>query len=96
MQLPLRWAHQPLITGSSNIRRLPSIPQRPAPPEDKSCGIRVLWLGRGAVKAIEQELKNAGIEVLEPGLQVRYKPYEKDLEKCRKLGEQLAAAAKER
>ncbi|HII79025.1 MAG TPA: FprA family A-type flavoprotein, partial [Methanosarcina sp.] len=50
--------------------------------------------GGGAVKAIEQELKNSGIEVLGPGLQVRYRPYGRELERCRKLGEQLAAVAK--
>jgi flavorubredoxin len=37
-----------------------------------SCG----W-GGGAVKIIEQELKSAGIEMFEPGLQVKYRPYEK-------------------
>ncbi|AKB17809.1 MULTISPECIES: FprA family A-type flavoprotein [unclassified Methanosarcina] len=51
--------------------------------------------GGGAVKTVEQELKDAGVEVLETGLQVRYRPYEKELERCRKLGEQLAAVAKE-
>jgi flavorubredoxin len=50
--------------------------------------------GGGAVKIIEQELRNAGIEVLDPGLQVRYRPYEKEMVRCRKLGEQLAAVAK--
>lgn len=50
--------------------------------------------GWGAVKIIEQELKSAGIEVIEPGLQVKYMPYEKELVRCRKLGEQLAAVAK--
>ncbi|RXA19363.1 FprA family A-type flavoprotein [Methanosarcina sp. MSH10X1] len=51
--------------------------------------------GGGAVKIIEQELKNAGIEVFEPGLQVKYRPYGKELVRCQKLGEKLAAAAKE-
>jgi len=50
--------------------------------------------GGGAVKLIEQELKNAGIDVLEPGLQVRYKPFEKELEKCRELGKRLADVSK--
>ncbi|HIH75436.1 MAG TPA: FprA family A-type flavoprotein [Methanosarcina sp.] len=52
--------------------------------------------GGGAVKAIEKELKDAGIEVIEPGLQVRYRPYEKELERCKKFGEQLAAIARKR
>ena len=51
--------------------------------------------GGGAVKLIEQELKEAGIEVLEPGLQVKYRPFEKELERCKELGKQLATVAKE-
>ncbi|WP_048135763.1 FprA family A-type flavoprotein [Methanosarcina sp. 1.H.T.1A.1] len=65
------------------------------PQKKKAVAFGSYGWGGGAVKTIEQELKNAGIEVLEPGLQVRYRPYEKELEKCRKLGEQLAALAKE-
>ncbi|MDD3246166.1 MAG: FprA family A-type flavoprotein [Methanosarcina sp.] len=64
------------------------------PQKKKAMAFGSYGWGGGAVKTIEQELKNAGIEVLEPGLQVRYRPYEKELEKCRKLGEQLAALAK--
>ncbi len=65
------------------------------PQKKKAMAFGSYGWGGGAVKTIEQELKNAGIEVLEPGLQVRYRPYEKELEKCRKIGEQLAALAKE-
>jgi flavorubredoxin len=65
------------------------------PQKKKAMAFGSYGWGGGAVKTIEQELKNAGIDVLEPGLQVRYRPYEKELEKCRKLGEQLAAVAKE-
>lgn len=65
------------------------------PQKKKAVAFGSYGWGGGAVKAVEQELKNAGIEVLEPGLQVRYRPYEKELERCRKLGEQLAAVAKE-
>ncbi|AKB75486.1 rubredoxin-oxygen oxidoreductase [Methanosarcina lacustris Z-7289] len=65
------------------------------PQKKKAVAFGSYGWGGGAVKTIEQELINAGIEVLEPGLQVRYRPYEKELEKCRKLGEQLAALAKE-
>jgi flavorubredoxin len=31
--------------------------------------------------------------VLEPGLQVKYRPFEEELDKCRELGRRLAAAA---
>ena len=65
------------------------------PQKKKAVAFGSYGWGGGAVKTVEQELKSAGIEVLEPGLQVRYRPYEKELEKCRKLGEQLAAIAKE-
>ncbi len=65
------------------------------PQKKKALAFGSYGWGGGAVRIVEQELKNAGIEVLEPGLQVKYRPYEKELESCRKLGEQLAAAAKE-
>jgi flavorubredoxin len=64
------------------------------PQKKKAMAFGSYGWGGGAVKIIEQELKSAGVEVLEPGLQVRYRPYEKELVRCRKLGEQLAAAAK--
>ena len=50
--------------------------------------------GGGAVKAVEKELESAGFELIEPGLQVRYRPDEEELEKCRQLGERMAAAVK--
>jgi len=65
------------------------------PQKKKAVAFGSYGWGGGAVKTVEQELKSAGIEVLEPGLQVRYRPYEKELEKCKKLGEQLAVVAKE-
>ena len=64
------------------------------PQKKKAMAFGSYGWGGGAVKIVEQELKSAGIEVIEPGLQVRYRPYEKELERCRKLGEQLAAVAK--
>ncbi len=50
--------------------------------------------GGGAVKAVEKELETAGFELIEPGLQVRYRPDEEELEKCRLLGERMAEAVK--
>lgn len=64
------------------------------PQKKKAVAFGSYGWGGGAVKAIEQGLKDAGIEVLEPGLQVRYRPYDRELERCGKLGEQLAAVAK--
>lgn len=46
--------------------------------------------GGGAVKAIEKELEAAGFELIEPGLQIRYRPDTEGLEKCRMMGERIA------
>ncbi|MCX8125682.1 MAG: flavodoxin domain-containing protein [Dehalococcoidia bacterium] len=47
--------------------------------------------GGGAVKAIEEELKLAGVEVAVPGISLRYVPEPAELEQCRNLGKDLAA-----
>jgi flavorubredoxin len=65
------------------------------PQKKKAVAFGSYGWGGGGVKAIEQGLKDAGIGVLGPGLQVRYRPYGRELERCRKLGEQLAAVAKD-
>ena len=39
---------------------------------------------------------SAGLEIVEPGLQVKYRPYEADLKACRELGVRLAEFALER
>ena len=39
---------------------------------------------------------SAGLEIIEPGLQVKYRPYEADLKECRELGVRLAELAFER
>lgn len=64
------------------------------PQKKKAIAFGSYGWGGGAVKLVEQELKNAGIEVLEPGLQIKYRPFEKELDSCRELGRRLAAAAK--
>ncbi|MDW5550907.1 FprA family A-type flavoprotein [Methanosarcina sp.] len=64
------------------------------PQKKKAVAFGSYGWGGGAVKIIEQELKSAGIEVIDPGLQVNYRPYEKELLQCKKLGEQLVATAK--
>jgi flavorubredoxin len=50
--------------------------------------------GGGAVKAVEKEMGSAGFEIIEPGLQVKFRPDEDELESCRKLGIRIAGAAK--
>ena len=49
--------------------------------------------GGGAVKAIEKELETAGFEIIEPGLQVKFRPDEDDLRSCREMGARLADVA---
>ncbi|MCP8311328.1 MAG: FprA family A-type flavoprotein [Candidatus Methylarchaceae archaeon HK02M1] len=46
--------------------------------------------GGGAVRDINQSLKKAGFELLEPSLEVRYVPDEEKLQKCREFGEGIA------
>jgi flavorubredoxin len=66
------------------------------PQKKKAIAFGSYGWGGGAVKLVEQELKNAGIEVLEPGLQIKYRPFVNELDSCRELGKKLAVAAKER
>jgi len=46
--------------------------------------------GGGAVKAVEKELEMAGFELIEPGLQIRYRPDEEGIAACRQLGKRIA------
>ncbi len=46
--------------------------------------------GGGAVKAMEKELEMAGFKLIEPGLQIRYRPDEEGIAACRQLGERIA------
>ncbi|MFQ6063178.1 MAG: flavodoxin domain-containing protein, partial [Methanosarcinales archaeon] len=50
--------------------------------------------GRGAVKAINKELKEAGFEVIESGLEIKYRPDEDGLKKCYELGKEIAIKVK--
>jgi len=51
--------------------------------------------GRGAVKAINEELKRTGLEVLEPGLEVQYLPSEDEVKNCVEFGASIARGVKE-
>jgi flavorubredoxin len=46
--------------------------------------------GGGAVKAMEKELEMAGFKLIEPGMQIRYRPDEEGIAACRQLGERIA------
>jgi flavorubredoxin len=49
--------------------------------------------GGGAVKAMEKEMEAARFTIAEESFQVKFKPYEDDLEKCRDIGYRLAELA---
>jgi anaerobic nitric oxide reductase flavorubredoxin len=51
------------------------------------------WAG-GAVAAITGVLKEAGCEVFEPGLQVKYTPSEEDIKSCEKFAEDILSKIK--
>lgn len=51
--------------------------------------------GGGAVKVIEQAVRQAGIEHVVPGLAVKYRPDAGELEACQRLGSQFAREVKE-
>ncbi|OAT85211.1 FprA family A-type flavoprotein [Desulfotomaculum copahuensis] len=52
--------------------------------------------GGGAVKAIEERLKGAGVELIEPGLGINWAPTEAVLEQCVALGRRVAEAVNAR
>ncbi len=51
--------------------------------------------GGGAVKEIYELLKNMGLEVYEPGIQLKYRPSLEDEEKCFEFGRGFARKLKE-
>jgi flavorubredoxin len=51
--------------------------------------------GGGATKAITEELKATGLEVVEPPLQFQFLPDPEELEQCKELGKKVAARVKE-
>ncbi|MCX5798289.1 MAG: flavodoxin domain-containing protein [Proteobacteria bacterium] len=51
--------------------------------------------GGGAVKEAYDALKRMGLEVVEPGIQVQYKPSVEDEQKCYEFGREFAKKVKE-
>lgn len=51
--------------------------------------------GGGAVKTIYEDLKKMGLEIFEPGMEVKLKPSEQDIEACRRFGEDFAGRLRE-
>jgi len=50
--------------------------------------------GGGALKGINQQLREAGFEVIEPSLSIRYAPNQEELQKCKEFGEKIVAVIK--
>lgn len=50
--------------------------------------------GKGAVKAVKEELEKAGFEVLEADLEFQYAPDEKEINRCIQFGKELAKKIK--
>jgi flavorubredoxin len=53
------------------------------------------WSG-GAVKKISEELKAAGMEVIEPNLSFQYRPDKEELNRCYEFGKEMAGKVKTR
>ncbi|MBE0427443.1 MAG: FprA family A-type flavoprotein [Nitrospirae bacterium] len=51
--------------------------------------------GGGAVKQIYEELKHMGLETVEPGIQVKYKPSPEDKQQCYDFGREFAIKVRE-
>lgn len=51
------------------------------------------WSGEAPIM-IAEKMRNGGINVLDPVLRVQYKPNEKDLKECNRLGKDLAEKIK--
>ncbi|MCS4542009.1 MAG: FprA family A-type flavoprotein [Euryarchaeota archaeon] len=50
--------------------------------------------GGGAVRAINEELKKAGFDVIEPGLEIKYVPNDNEIRECFELGKKVARKVK--
>jgi flavorubredoxin len=51
--------------------------------------------GGGATKAIEEELKATGVEIIEPALHYQFLPDKEELNQCKELGRKVALRVKE-
>ena len=51
------------------------------------------WAG-GATKAIIEELKATGVEIIEPEIKYQFLPEKEELEKCKELGKKIASQIK--
>jgi len=51
--------------------------------------------GGGGVKEVTEAIKKMGLEMVEPGLQVVYKPTTEDKDRCYEFGKDFARKVKE-
>ncbi|MCL7411536.1 MAG: FprA family A-type flavoprotein [Methanosarcinaceae archaeon] len=64
------------------------------PKGKKSVAFGSFGWGGGAVKAVENELIAGGFEIMEPGLQIKFRPNKDDFKACYEMGDRLAKIAK--
>jgi flavorubredoxin len=92
-----------LVLGSSTLNNtvLPSMASfieelKGLRPKGKvACAFGSHGWGGGAVKVMEKAVEQAGVEHVLPGIAVKYRPDEKELEACRQLGRQFAQKVRE-
>ncbi len=53
------------------------------------------WSGEAPVM-IAEKMRKLGMEVIDPVLRIQYKPEEKDLEECKRLGKDIAVKVKKK
>jgi len=64
------------------------------PQKKIACVFGSFGWGGGATKAITEELKATGIEIVEPPLQFQFLPDPEEMEECKKLGRKVASRVK--
>ncbi len=92
-----------LIVGSSTVNNmvLPAVApfleelKGLRPKKKVACAFGSHGWGGGAVKVIEKALQQAGIDIIQPGLMVKYAPSPEELGRCREFGKRLAEAVKQ-
>jgi len=55
-----------------------------------ACGFGSYGWAGGAVKNIENMLKESGVDLVQPGLSVRYVPDENEIKRCYEFGQDFA------
>ncbi len=97
------WESRAMLVGTPTLNNImfPTIAEflshlRGLRPKDRMAGaFGSFGWGGGAVKEAYAELKKIGLETMEPGVEVLYKPGPEDEKKCFEFGKQFAEKVKE-